>query len=68
MSRLLTKADVGAFLGIHPESVMRLCRQGRFPSPIKINANTRGRVRFDEADVIRWVEQRKSTPGGEEHV
>jgi excisionase family DNA binding protein len=68
MQRLLTKIEVAALLGIHPESVMRLCREGRFPSPIKINPGARGRVRFAEADVVRWVEQRKAGSEGNEHV
>ena len=64
MNKLLKKSDVATLLGIHPESVMRLSREGRFPSPIKFNTSTRGHVRFDEADVVAWLQQRKNQGGG----
>ena len=60
MRNLLTKQQVAERIGIHPESVMRLARAGRFPRAIKIGDNFRCAVRFDEADVEAWIEQRKS--------
>lgn len=60
MQNLLTKQQVAERIGIHPESVMRLARAGRFPRAIKIGDNFRWAVRFDEADVEAWIEQRKS--------
>ena len=63
MQRLLTKAEVAQALGCHPESVMRMSREGRFARPVKLHPGLRGRVRFDEADVIRWVESRKLLHG-----
>jgi excisionase family DNA binding protein len=60
MQNLLTKRQVAERLGIHPESVMRLARAGRFPRAIKIGDDFRCAVRFDEAEVEAWLEQRKS--------
>jgi predicted DNA-binding transcriptional regulator AlpA len=62
--KLLTKQEVASRLGIHPESLMRLSREGRFPQPIKLNLSCRGRVRFDEVDVITWLGERKSEMRG----
>ena len=64
MGRLLKKREVAALLGIHPESIMRLYREGKFPSPIKINPGVRGHVRFDETDVMAWVASRKAGGAG----
>ena len=59
MQKLLTKNEVAELLGCHPESVMRMAREGRFARPVKLHRSMRGRVRFDEADVIRWIEESK---------
>ena len=59
MDRLITKKEVGALLGLHPESVMRLVRQGQFPAPVKITTGIRGRVRFELRDIRSWLETRK---------
>ena len=59
MDRLITKNEVGALLGLHPESVMRLVRQGQFPPPVKITTGIRGRVRFELRDIRAWLETRK---------
>jgi predicted DNA-binding transcriptional regulator AlpA len=56
MDRLITKQQAGALLGLHPESVMRLARQGRFPSPLKLGAGVRGRVRFSQEQIRAWLE------------
>ena len=64
MGRLLKKREVAALLGIHPESVMRLCREAKFPSAIKINPGVRGHVRFDETDVMTWIASRKAGGAG----
>ena len=60
MSRLLTKQDVAEYLGIHPESLMRWVRDGRFPAPIKFHPSIRSHVRFDPAEVEQWLERCKS--------
>jgi predicted DNA-binding transcriptional regulator AlpA len=57
--QLLTKQQVAERIGIHPESVMRLARAGRFPRPIKIGGDFRCAVRFDEAEVETWLQERK---------
>ena len=59
MHKLLSKNAVAELLGCHPETVMRMSRQGRFARPVKFHRSTRGRVRFDEAHVIRWIEESK---------
>ena len=60
MQKLLTKQEVAELIGCHPESIMRMAREGRFAKAVKLHPSSRGRVRFDEADVIRWLNERKS--------
>ena len=60
MQKLLTKREVAELLGCHPESIMRMVREGRFANAVKLHPSSRGHVRFDEADVIRWLNERKS--------
>ena len=60
MQRLMTKGDVSAVLGLHPEYIMQLAREGRFPAPIKLDPRPNGAVRFDPDDVSRWIEERKA--------
>lgn len=63
MERLLTKTDVANWLGCHPEHVMRMARQGRFPKPLKLHPSDRGRVRFVANDVATWIAQRQGESG-----
>jgi prophage regulatory protein len=56
--RLLSKKEVAAMLEYHPEHLMRLAREGRFPKPLKATAG--GRCRWDAADIEAWVEERKA--------
>lgn len=60
MNHLLSKRQVAEVLGIHPESVMRLAREGRFPAPIKLGTGIQAAVRFDEEDVQAWLAERKA--------
>ncbi|MBN9557922.1 MAG: helix-turn-helix domain-containing protein [Alphaproteobacteria bacterium] len=51
---LLSKQRVAEILGLHPGSLMRLVKQGRFPKPIRIGV-TRGPVRWRPSDVDAWI-------------
>ena len=56
MQQLLSKAEVAAKIGIHPESVMRFVRDGNLPKPIRLGgAGTTNRVRFVEAEIDEWI-------------
>ena len=57
---LLTKKQTAAMVGLHPESLMRLVREGRFPRPLKISDAKNSRVMFDQQDVKAWIETRKA--------
>lgn len=56
MRHLLSKREVADRLGYHPEHVMRLARQGRFPRPIKLGDGGNCAVRFDEDEVESWID------------
>lgn len=56
MERLLTKTAVADILGIHPASLMRHVREGKFVRPIKV-----GRMVRFRADDIRAYLDEKST-------
>jgi predicted DNA-binding transcriptional regulator AlpA len=58
MQRLLSKKEVAAVVGFHPESIMRLVRDGRFPHPIRTGASENCAVRFLESDVEAWIAAR----------
>ena len=36
MRRLLSKREAADYVGFHPEHLMRLSRDGKFPRPIKL--------------------------------
>jgi predicted DNA-binding transcriptional regulator AlpA len=58
MQRLLSKKEVAACVGFHPEHVMRLARQQRFPQPIKLGGASNCAVRFIVEEVEAWVAAR----------
>ena len=58
MTTLLSKQEVAARLGFHPEHLMRLARQGRFPKPIKLGSATNCAVRFVANEVDGWIAAR----------
>jgi len=58
MQKLMSKREAAGHVGIHPESLMRLVRQGQFPEPIKIGKGTNARVRFIADEVAAWVRQK----------
>lgn len=56
--RLLSKKEVAACVGFHPEHVMRLARQHRFPQPIKLGGAENCAVRFVAQEVEAWITAR----------
>ncbi len=55
---LLTKKEAARKVGLHPESVMRLAREGHFPKPLKYGPNPRHSIRFVESEVAAWIAER----------
>jgi predicted DNA-binding transcriptional regulator AlpA len=62
--KLLSKKQVAQIIQMHPESVMRLSREGKFPRFIKVGTGTGAAVRFVESDMEAWIEQRRG-PGSD---
>jgi predicted DNA-binding transcriptional regulator AlpA len=58
MMQLLTKQEAGARVRMHPESLMRLAREGRFPKPLKATASAKSGVRFVAAEIEEWIAER----------
>ena len=52
--RLLTKKEAAERARYHPESLMRLSREGLAPRPIRLGKGG-GSVRFDEAEIDAWL-------------
>jgi predicted DNA-binding transcriptional regulator AlpA len=57
--KLLSKKQVAQIVQMHPESVMRLSREGKFPQFIKVGTGTGAAVRFVESDIEEWIKQRR---------
>jgi len=53
--QLLSKKETAARVGVHPESLMRLSREGQFPKPIKLGNAENCAVRFIEQEVEDWI-------------
>ena len=51
----LSKREVARRIGFHPESVMRLVRQGRFPAPVRFSGTKLG---FVASEVSSWQMER----------
>ncbi len=58
MTILLTKKQAAIRVGLHPEYLMTLAREGRFPPPVKYGSERNSSVRFVEAEVTAWIEAR----------
>ena len=58
MLNLVSKQRAAGLVGLHPEYLMRMVRQGRFPKPIRFGPNDRFAVRFVETEVQEWIEAR----------
>ena len=58
MTILLTKKQAAARVGLHPEYLMTLSRKGKFPHPVKYGQESNSSVRFVEAEIEAWIEER----------
>ena len=58
MTVLLTKKQAADRVGLHPEYVMALTRQGKFPKPIKYGEHWNSAVRFLESEIENWIAAR----------
>jgi excisionase family DNA binding protein len=56
--RLLTAREVGEFLGLSTESVLRRWRSGELPG-FRLASNV---LRFDRAEIEAWLALRRSGP------
>lgn len=61
MAKMLTEVEVGEMLGLAPETLRTWRARNKGPRFAKLG----DAVRYDEADVRAWVEERKS-PKAEE--
>lgn len=52
-SIFLTLAQVAKLIGVSETTVRKMSREGRFPTPVKIDTRTRWRAK----EVLDWVEQ-----------
>ena len=60
MTILLTKQQAAIRVGLHPEYLMTLAREGKFPRPVKYGSERNSAVRFVEAEIQEWIEARIS--------
>lgn len=58
MQRLMSKRETAEHVGLHPEHLMRMARQGRFPKPIKLGSTENCAVRFVAEEVEAWISTR----------
>jgi predicted DNA-binding transcriptional regulator AlpA len=58
MRQLMSKKEAANFVGFHPEHVMRLCRAGKFPRPIKLGSTSNCAVRFVADEIQTWLAMR----------
>lgn len=58
---LLTAREVAAILGMSPKWVLSEFEEGRMPG-FKLNDTPKGRVRFRESEVERWIALRRRGP------
>ncbi len=64
MSCIITKKEAAKRSGgYHPESIMRLVRQGRFPKPVVLSPT---KIGFVEDEVDRWIADRIAERDGDE--
>lgn len=58
MTILITKVQAADRVGLHPEYLMTLAREGKFPCPIKYGKESNSAVRFLETEIQEWIESR----------
>jgi excisionase family DNA binding protein len=57
--QLLSKKEVAARIGVHPEHVMRMVRAHRFPAPVRLGGDGPSfRVRWPESEIDQWINER----------
>lgn len=62
---LLPPRRVVALCGISTTTIHRLRKRGLFPEPVNLLSRVDGsasRVAYDERDILRWIEDRRSAP------
>jgi prophage regulatory protein len=52
---IISKRETAKKTSLHPATVMRLARQGRFPKPVQL---AKTRIGFVEREVDQWIEDR----------
>jgi len=70
VGKLITADEAAAILGVTRNEVYIRCREGRLPhyrlphrSPTdRLGRQRRGRLRFDEAELLVWLEANKGGP------
>ena len=65
MKSLLKHKPLAKKLNLHPGSLSRMVREGRFPRPFKLTDSDQGEKRYDEDEVEAWLEERKAAAEGE---
>lgn len=58
MRQLISKKEAARLVGLHPEHLMRLSRQGGFPRPIKLGRGQNSAVRFVASEIDDWLAAR----------
>ena len=58
MNVLLNKRETAARIGVHPATVLRMAREGRFPVPVRVSDYTLAEFRFVESEVEEWIAAR----------
>jgi len=59
--RLLTSTQLAAFLQCSRDNVKHLCKRDGFPKPFRLSP--RGKILFDEAEVVAWLRTTRSVGG-----
>ena len=58
MTVLLNKREAAARIGVHPITLLRMAREGRFPVPVRLGDFTLAEFRFIESEIEEWVATR----------
>ena len=58
MTVLLNKREAATRIGVHPITLLRMAREGRFPVPVRLGDFTLAEFRFIESEVEAWIEAR----------
>jgi hypothetical protein len=61
LPRLMTPNDIGRLLSCPTARVVRMARAGQIPYVLLPD----GDILFDEADIARWIAEKKQVGGGD---